>query len=345
MHMNVKLFSCFFGTVFSIIIITGCFSVRHRVKSDYVLKTEEQLVEQLKSEYPDCFVSCGQPITDQDPSKLVGEWETTEYILQQSGGSKYVPSRITRDSITYTYQFFADGTLNTLVKEHSLGYSNVSQGIWSYTNNILQTHYFIDNVMQRGTPLEFTWFSDSMIKVRQDINAIPKTSYARVCRYDTNGCYILRLENTETETGVILVKTPFILRRVGDAVKPRTTGFQNPIVHDEGLKAMLNASQNAAEASVQLQYKNDTVITDAITDGINAFSSNMSQINNHPPVPVKPTYTPQTKVYTPPAKPTYTPKPIPQYQRIPRASSFGRSGNLPSTDWNTRQNTGLQRVR
>jgi len=48
---------------------------------------------------------------------------------------------------------------------------------------------------------------------------------------------------------------------------------------------------------------------------------------------------------TPPAKPTYTPKPIPQYQRIPRASSFGRSGNLPSTDWNTRQNTGLQRVR
>ena len=82
-----------------------------------------------------------------------------------------------------------------------------------------------------------------------------------------------------------------------------------------------------------------------IVQGINAFSANMSQINNHPPAPVNQAYTPQTKVNMPSAKTTYTPKTIPKYERIPRASSFGRSGNLPSTDWDTRHKTGLQRVR
>jgi hypothetical protein len=77
---------------------------------------------------------------------------------------------------------------------------------------------------------------------------------------------------------------------------------------------------------------------------IQGAASAASQPIGTPPSVQRPVYTPTMK-QTPPAKPTYTPKPIPQYRRIPRAPSFGRSGNLPSTDWNTRQNTGLQRVR
>ena len=77
---------------------------------------------------------------------------------------------------------------------------------------------------------------------------------------------------------------------------------------------------------------------------IQGAASAASQPIGIPPSVQRPVYTPTMK-QTPPAKPTYTPKPIPQYQRIPRAPSFGRSGNLPFTDWNTRQNTGLQRVR
>ena len=76
----------------------------------------------------------------------------------------------------------------------------------------------------------------------------------------------------------------------------------------------------------------------------NLKNSNTPMINTPQPPPVRPMVNSAVKVQSSP-KPTYTPKQIPQYQRIPRASSFGRSGNLPSTDWNTRQNTGLQRVR
>lgn len=98
----------------------------------------------------------------------------------------------------------------------------------------------------------------------------------------------------------------------------------------------ISASYAVEAASQQLSQQPSTIVVPLTSTSASSFSNAKT---------VKPTYTPQTKVYTPPAKPTYTPKPIPQYQRIPRASSFGRSGNLPSTDWNTRQNTGLQRVR
>ena len=93
-------------------------------------------------------------------------------------------------------------------------------------------------------------------------------------------------------------------------------------------------------------YYNNAASAQAIIDATNMSlkNSNASIINSPRSSSARPMVNSAVKVQSSP-KPTYTPKPIPQYQRIPRASSFGRSGNLPSTDWNTRQNTGLQRVR
>lgn len=93
-------------------------------------------------------------------------------------------------------------------------------------------------------------------------------------------------------------------------------------------------------------YYNNAASAQAIIEAtnMNLKNSNTPMINTPQPPPVRPMVNSAVKVQSSP-KPTYTPKQIPQYQRIPRASSFGRSGNLPSTDWNTRQNTGLQRVR
>lgn len=350
MHMNVKSIFLFFGTVFSIIIITGCFSVRHCVKSDYVLKTKEQLVEQLRSEYPDCFVSCGEPITVQDASKLVGEWELLEAQFCQFENSQGY-NGLERFWTHYTYQFFADGTFSETRKDHR-GISGIFHGIWSYENELLQIRHLKDGVFQRmGAPYKIIWYSESIIELRNsDFHMTandrkirnPTTIYhSQHYEYATNGCQISEFDFT-TEDGLrvknIGVLTPNIMKRIGKAVKPSDVGMQSLITNDTG-------AQPVVDTGTQQENLQDVVLMQNIVQGINAFSSNMSQINNHPPVPVKPTYTPQTKVYTPPAKPTYTPKPIPQYQRIPRASSFGRSGNLPSTDWNTRQNTGLQRVR
>jgi len=93
-------------------------------------------------------------------------------------------------------------------------------------------------------------------------------------------------------------------------------------------------------------HYNNAASAQAIIDATNMSlkNSNASIINSPRSSSVRPMVNSAVKVQSS-SKPTYTPKPIPQYQRIPRASSFGRSGNLPSTDWNTRQNTGLQRVR
>jgi len=340
--MNVK---SIFAIVFSIILITGCCTI----KNDYVLKTEEQLVEQLKSEYPDCFVSCGEPITDQDASKLVGEWEQLQanfVQIENSCGFKGVDRYWTH----YTYQFFADGTFSETRKNHR-GITEILHGIWSHENELLQIRYLKDGVFQRaGAPYKIIWYSESIIGLRisdfhvtandRKINNPTTIYHSQHYEYATNGCQIAKFDFTVDGIRAknISVLTPTIMKRIGKAVKPSDVGMQNLTTNDTG-------AQSVVDSGTQQENLQDVALMQNIVQGINVFYSNMSQINSHPPAPIKPTYTPQTKVYTPPAKPTYTPKPIPQYQRIPRASSFGRSGNLPSTDWNTRQNTGLQRVR
>ena len=342
--MNVKTLFSVFWIALLITIVVGCSTT---VKSDYVLKTEEQLVAQMKAEHPECFVS-QTPIKNQDASKLIGEWEVTEYIFVQCNSIKYMDP-LSKSSSTSIYQFFADGTYNCRNQFIVMVvHSTATQGTWSYTNNILQLHALVDNIMQRYVPRLFVWYSDSLAEVQFDINEYRRKTRSNFdesykCQYSTNGCLVI--ERTDTlKQKWITVKTPCVWRKVGAAVKP-PVGMQNQIVHDEGLKALLNANQNTVNAQQQIQVENNRVMAEAIAEGINSFSQNVSQINNPPPTPTRPAYTPMPQMQPTTPKPTYTPKQIPTYQRIPRASSFGRSGNLPSTDWNTRNSTGLQRVR
>ena len=237
--MNAKSILLVFGIVLSIAMITGC---AMHIKSDYVLKTEEQLVEQLKSEYPDCFVPCGEPIAVQDASKLIGEWEQMKVNFVQIDASAY--EGLDKNWIHFTYQFFADGTLNRIDKNH-LGTSEVRHGIWSYENGLLQFHYLKDNVFQReSTPYKIIWHKNSIIELQiSDFDMLkrnikveqPSTTYhSQHYKYDTNHCLIAKYDFTSNGVRVknISVVTPVILKRIGKVVKPSDVGMQNLITNN-----------------------------------------------------------------------------------------------------------------
>ena len=267
-------------------VIAGCVMPQ----SDYVLKTPEQLVSQLQVEYPDAFVS-RETIAPQDAGKIVGEWEHIEAQLLQFENSKGGKG-LQKQWIAFTYQFFPDGTFNQIARDH-LGVSSITQGTWLYKEGVLETWFLKDNILQRQNPFRVIWHSDALLELRHaDIDAFIKKHKIRNveykfrdcnARYEANGCFISQT-SFSTEGGVevknINVMTPIVCRRVADVMKPPSVGMQNPIVHDEELKAKLEAERLAR----QHDEERNAAMALAIAQGANAFSAEISKQQQHQPV-------------------------------------------------------------
>ena len=318
--------------------VFGCSTTR----SNYVLKTPEQLVAQLKIEYPDSFVS-SETIAVQDASKIVGEWEHMEVQFLQvknSQGAKELHKLWT----AFTYQFFSDGTWNQLAKDHR-GVSSVAQGTWVYKNGILERWLLIDNILQRQNPFIVMWHSDTLIEFRQaDIDAYIKKYKIRNsgsihhrcdARHDKDGCFIIQ-SSFSTTSGLnvenIFVLTPIICRRVADVMKPPTEMMQNMIVHDEELKAKMEAERRAR----QQEAERNTAIALAIAQGANAFSAAMSQQQNNSPVVIN-----QPAAQVQPSQ-TVTPVQKPNTKRW--CSRTYKNGGIHG-EWDTRFSAGCPACR
>lgn len=277
----------------------GCIStppIRINPKSELVNpKSELELIQQLKAEHPDCF-NLPPAIQIQDPSKLCGEWEGyyTQLVQITRPHNDNEPPYVSKNSIQQTFQFFADGTYN--VHTHtSVGISSTYHGVWSYTNNTLQSHYFENNIMKRESPLKITWYANDVITLAKDAKdverkykqALPSCTSIKAY-FSAENCFIMTSKDRNesgTESSSISVQTPLIFRRLGDAIKPPANALHEPTIDDSILAAKLEAERKALEQANEQRRQANQAITTAVVDGINTFSQQISNISKNPYLP------------------------------------------------------------
>lgn len=270
--------------------IMGCTSTPPiRIKP----KSELELIQQLKAEHPDCF-NLPPAIQIQDPSKICGEWEGYYTQLLQITLPHNEPPRVRKNSIQETFQFFADGTYNVHTHQ-SAGISSTYHGVWSYTNNTLQLHYFENNIMKRESPLKITWYANDVITLAKDakdverkfqqISSSPRSIKAS---FSAENCFIMASKVRSeygTEYSSTLVQTPLILRRLGNAIKPPTNALHEPTIDNSILAAKREAERKALEQANEQRRQANQAITTSVVDGINTFSRQISNISINPSLP------------------------------------------------------------
>ena len=117
--------------------------------------------------------------------------------------------------------------------------------------------------MQRELPLKLFWRSDTAVEVRYDsllqeqnknIQAYPGKTYKYVSKYDEDGFW-LRFTDRESHDMRMMAahaRSPLILNRVGDAMRPPSgVTMQNPVVESKQTTVSLEAirlQQQAAES-------------------------------------------------------------------------------------------------
>lgn len=259
-------------------------------------KPELELIQQLKEEHPDCF-NLPPAIQIQDPSKICGEWEGYYISLVQIIHHGESPRDVSKESIHATYQFFADGTYNVHTRM-GVGVSSIYHGVWSYTNNTLQLHYFENNIMNWVPPQKITWYTNDVITLaakdakdveRQNKKIDPACTSFKAY-FSAENCFITtskhRYEGVAVvEFSSICARTPLILRRLGNAIKPPANALHEPTIDYSILAAKLEGEIKALEQANEQRRQANQAITTAVVDGINTFSQQISNISKNPYLP------------------------------------------------------------
>lgn len=308
------------------LVLPGCFSIP---QSNYRLKTPEELASQLKRGFP-VPLSDSVPLPSQGAEKLVGEWEIDETTLCQVdltfGAAAHQTARF------ITIQFFDDGTYSEIIKVVGCGVSSVWHGTWEYVNGTLKRRMMNDGVLQRLPTEHLIWRKDNLVEKRQDLDEHKKhyfasssgKVYAVSSYYDADGFFITEADQeiAGNRTKSIQVSPPTVMKRIGDVAKPSAAlGLKDPIIHDEMLKVEVEREQRLAEQR-SAEIAATAEMTQAIAQGVNAFSSALAQQASSPPSPASQPVVEQQSASGQSSKQTKFSRPIVQTQRIVRPSSF-----------------------
>ena len=199
--------------------------------------TPEELATRLKKEVP-VPERLPASVEKRAAAALLGEWEGSQKELN----SIYGVWESTED-IHFEFQFFEDNTFCAIMSRKTpySRHSTTSHGSWRYADGKQEMHTYKDGVMRRELPLRLFWRSDTLVEVRYDSLVQEQEKYNRdtlgktykyTSKYDEDGFWLRFIDHEENDTRMMSAhaRSPLLLTRVGDAIRPPSgVAMQNPV--------------------------------------------------------------------------------------------------------------------
>ena len=220
--------------------------------------TPEELATRLKKEVP-VPERLPASVEKRAAAALLGEWEGSQKELN----SIYGVWESTED-IHFEFQFFEDNTFCAIMSRKTpySRHSTTSHGSWRYADGKLEMHTYKDGVMRRELPLRLFWRSDTLVEVRYDSLVQEQEKYNRdtlgktykyTSKYDEDGFWLRFIDHEENDTRMMSAhaRSPLLLTRVGDAIRPPSgVAMQNPVEVNQTTVSpgAVRAQQESAEA-------------------------------------------------------------------------------------------------